>query len=169
MEDTPETPIEPPVPVEPPSGRGDDPTAPLQRILEALLPEAGAQIEFEDVLGNRYRSPAVASLRTQAKLLDMVKSHTGLLRGLGSGEGAAGALMSAFSSPDLVKDLVDAMELLHPKAVKAAVGAVRKENDDETASTADAFSGEAMLGAVLPFFAGPILRLLVLIRPAVRS
>jgi hypothetical protein len=133
---------------------------PLRRMLEALVPEAGEQLTFEDVLGNRYTSPSVTSLRVQAQLLQILQRHSGLLQG----ENVAQQLMAALSSPELLGDLCNAMELLHPKAVKAAVAAIRASSDDETCSTADAFSGEAILGAVLPFFAGPILRILDLVQ-----
>lgn len=157
-----ETPIEPPALPEAtpnPEATPTDPTIPLRRMLETLVPEAGKQIEFEDVLGNRYRSPSVASLRVQAQLLDILKKNSALIRM----DDIAATLLSALAAPELLNDLCSAMELLHPKAVKAAVAVVREENADETCSTADAFSGEAILGAVLPFFAGPILKILDLL------
>lgn len=148
------------------TGRPAEPTTPIddgevdiRKILESLIPEAGAQVRFRDVTGALHEAPAFASLRVQAKVLGLVRDNLAVLQSLVGG-GNLAAVMAALTSPEVVDLLVHAMTLLHPRAIEAAranLGSV------DPVDAGDLFAVEEIVEAVVPFFAGPTIRLLAMI------
>lgn len=162
-------PTEAPRPPVAPPAAAPDPTAPLRKILEALVPENGTQITFEDLLGHRYESPSKVGLRIQGKLVRILHRHWPALSA--AVDGGGGSILAAIASEEVEADLVAAMELLHPEACRLAVARARSAaeeagRDSTGLGVGDAFDVELIAQAILPFFVAPILKLLEAVRTA---
>jgi hypothetical protein len=151
----------PPESLEAPEPEAEDT---LRRILRALVPETGDRVVFEDLCGTVYERPAKASIRVEQKLVQLVQDRIPNLSNFTDIRSPA-AMLGALARPEVASGLAEAMRLLHPGPCKQAVERIREEHDDDTLDLLDAFSSEQILAAVLPFFAGPLIRLLDLIQP----
>jgi hypothetical protein len=149
-----------------PQGSQSEPDGGIQRILERLVPEAGAQVQFRDLTGGLHRSPAVRPLRVQAEMASHVRD---IIARVGEIDLNLAGILAALTDPEALRSFVALFELLHPRAVERARGHVAElPQDDERRDmfpsdgpigAQDLFAVEELADAVLPFFAVVALRL----------